>query len=82
MKPYGSLKEGDIVYKLEFDEKILDTFFICLSKMLRGTTNIKFISRFMILLFGIIVRMLWKRTAVGGFTARLSKDCRSIGNAR
>ena len=57
MKPYGRLKEGDIVYKLEFDEKILDTFSNCLSKMLRSTMSIKFISRFMILLFGITVRM-------------------------
>ena len=50
MKPYGSLKEGDVVYTLQFDEKILDTFFNCLSKMLRITMSIKFISRFMILL--------------------------------
>ena len=82
MKPYGSLKEGDVVYTLQFDEKILDTFFNCLSKMLRITMSIKFISRFIILLLMLSNSVLLKRTVVGELSARLSKGCRRIGNER
>ena len=82
MKPYGSLKEGDVVYTLQFDEKILDTFFITLSEIFVNITNIKFISRFIILLLMLSNSVLLKRTAVGELSVRLSKGCRRIGNAK